>query len=101
MKTKIATNIEQSKRLLKAGLDPGSADMQWKYSECDDRYFLNVAYEDSQLFADFPAWSLSRLIDISRSCRYGDNSEELIESRVDFICFLISCGDIDEKYLKK
>ena len=102
MKTQIATNIYQSKRLLEAGLDPGSADMQWKYSECDDRYFLNVAYEDSQLFADSPAWSLSRLIDISRSYRADCNSEELIESLVKYICvILIPCGDIGEKYLKK
>lgn len=28
--SQIATTIEQSKRLLDAGLDPGSADMMWR-----------------------------------------------------------------------
>lgn len=65
MKSQIATTIEQSKRLLNAGFRRDSADMQYTYHAYDDRYFLNVAYDDSQLFAAYPAWSLSKLIELA------------------------------------
>ena len=45
--SQIATTIEQSKRLLDAGLDPESADMK------------HIRFDD-----EIPAWSLSRLIDL-------------------------------------
>lgn len=100
--TQIATTIEQSKRLLKAGLSKEGADMQWTYLRSEDTYWLQVAREDSQLFADFPAWSLSRLVDIAGgvvSCD-GDTSIDQIEALVKVIIFLVSNGDIDKKYLK-
>lgn len=112
MKTQIATTIEQSKRLLEAGLDPGSADMMWVVPETldsgdDDGENTQDPPASLKLqrygrYCDTPAWSLSRLIDISRSYRADCNSEELIESLVKYLCaILIPCGDINEKYLKK
>lgn len=64
-KSQIATTIEQSKRLLAAGIDPKSADMRWEQ-------FLGLVpclcYQPNAmpLIAPkvIPAWSLSRLIDL-------------------------------------
>ena len=67
----LSTNITQSQRLLAAGLRRESADMEWRYHRSEDRYYLNVAYEDSQLFADYPSWSLPKLWDIM--LRSGDS----------------------------
>lgn len=61
----IATSIEQSKRLLAAGLDPESADMSWhKYKT--SKWDLWVGWSDRELpdLQVVPAWSLSRLIDL-------------------------------------
>lgn len=65
--SQIATTIEQSKRLLAAGIDPKSADM----------YFGHVDFGGSMQIVELPAnphldinstispaWSLSRLIDL-------------------------------------
>ena len=58
----VATTIEQSKRLLVAGLDPRSADMSWhKYKT--SKWDLWVGWSDRELpdFQIVPAWSLSAL----------------------------------------
>lgn len=63
-KSQIATSISQSKRLLAAGLDPGSADMSWhKYKT--SKWDLWVGWSDRELpdLQVVPAWSLSRLWD--------------------------------------
>ena len=63
--SQIATTIEQSKRLLAAGLDPGSADMSWhKYKT--SKWDLWVGWSDRELpdLQVVPAWSLARLIDL-------------------------------------
>lgn len=65
-KSQIATTIEQSKRLLAAGIDPKSADMSWvtidtpwrKESKTD--VVLTIG---NPLPRCTPAWSLSRLWD--------------------------------------
>lgn len=86
--SQIATTIEQSKRLLEAGIDPGSADMYYKnnlpWTDKEPRYsavlsagsptealeWYNKGYTASGkeplplLHFCFPAWSLSRLIDL-------------------------------------
>lgn len=63
--SQIATTIEQSKRLLRAGLDPSSADMRWEtFPGC----VPHLCYQPDvmPLIAPkvTPAWSLSRLIDL-------------------------------------
>lgn len=63
--SQIATTIEQSKRLLAAGLDPESADMSWhKYKT--SKWDLWVGCCDRELpdFQFVPAWSLANLIDL-------------------------------------
>lgn len=86
--SQIATTIEQSKRLLAAGIDPGSADVYYKnnlpWTDKEPRYsavlsdgspaealeWYNKGYTASGkeplalLHFCFPAWSLSRLIDL-------------------------------------
>ena len=63
--SQIATTIEQSKRLLDAGLDPESADMRWEtFPGC----VPHLCYQPSAmpLIAPkvTPAWSLSKLWDM-------------------------------------
>jgi len=78
--SQIATTIEQSKRLLAAGIDPESADMCYKTldvedSESDDELvfdFITRPYSEYLKYVGplglsyraCPAWSLSRLIDL-------------------------------------
>lgn len=65
--SQIATTIEQSKRLLDAGLDPGSADMSWVIVDTPWRKntktanVLSIGNPASHRCT--PAWSLSRLWD--------------------------------------
>ncbi len=76
-KSQIATTIEQSKRLLAAGLDPESADMCYANVELNLNYLPDIrlsiipyakcveTYKTVGLIAEgvIPAWSLSRLWD--------------------------------------
>lgn len=71
--SQIATTIAQSKRLLDAGLDPGSADMMWRNAALtyDFGTAMEVVTAEPILYAfnaksedSIPAWSLSRLIDL-------------------------------------
>lgn len=75
--SQIATTIEQSKRLLAAGLDPESADMCYANVEFNSNYLPDIrlsvisyaqcveTYKAVGLIAEYivPAWSLSRLWD--------------------------------------
>lgn len=76
--SQIATTIEQSKRLLNAGLDPGSADMCYANVEFNPYYLPDIrlsvipyakcveTYKAVGLIAEgiVPAWSLARLWDM-------------------------------------
>lgn len=91
--SQIATTIEQSKRLLDAGLDPGSADMRW---EQFPGLVPRLCYQPDvmPLIAPkvIPAWSLSRLWELNSksyyrlSCPSIKSPEEIIEALVSFIC---------------
>lgn len=99
----IATSIEQSKRLLAAGIDPKSADMcyieeiitngigcvpykyAWSEYPCVDTHEV---YEGPELVS-LPAWSLSRLWDLLSGTILGgwfsvgsSKSEDIIEELV-------------------
>lgn len=91
-KSQIATTIEQSKRLLAAGIDPKSADMYWGH----------VDFGGSMQIVELPAnphldinstishaWSLSRLWDLLSGTVLGgwfslgsDTSADVIEKLV-------------------
>lgn len=94
--SQIATTIEQSKRLLGAGLDPGSADMSWVIVDTPWRKntktanVLSIGNPVSHRCT--PAWSLSRLWELNSksyyrlSCPSIKSPEEIIEALVSFIC---------------
>jgi len=77
-KSQIATTIEQSKRLLAAGIDPESADMCYieeiitngigciSYKHTWSEYPIVDTHEEYEgpEPVSLPAWSLSRLIDL-------------------------------------
>lgn len=114
--SQIATTIEQSKRLLAAGIDPESADMYYKnnlpWTDKEPRYsavlsagspakdleWYNKGYTAGGkeplplLHFCFPAWSLSRLWELNSksyyrlSCPSIKSPEEIIEALVSFIC---------------
>ncbi len=64
--SQICTSIEQSKRLLKLGLKPETADC---YNREEEKGFSNWIGKPS-LPNDVPAWSLHRLIEIY-VCQFG------------------------------
>lgn len=65
--SQIATTIEQSKRLLDAGLDPESADMSWVEVDTpwrkDTKTIDELCVGNPIPHRSTPAWSLSRLWD--------------------------------------
>ena len=105
--TQIATTIEQSRRLLDAGLEPESADMWWtiiwplkqvgwKLVHDGQPYSILSLYKGEHIalasYEDIPAWSLSRLWDLLSGTVLGgwfsigsDKSEEIIERLVQII----------------
>lgn len=71
---KICTTVEQSKKLIKLGIDVSTADMhyQW-YSETESA--LHVGKGSKKLNADCPAWSLSALLGLIPSVISLSNHE--------------------------
>ena len=122
-KSQIATTIEQSKLLLAAGLDPESADMYYKnnlpWTDKEPRYsavlsdgspakaleWYNKGYTAggkeplSLLHYCFPAWSLSRLIDLIADTgipmNYGPmkDSNAVLEHAVNALEYLLRHAD--------
>ena len=69
---KICTTIEQSKKLIKLGIDVNTADMMWDdWSLIDEGWKLSVGYypevEKDYGRKCYPAWSLGALLDILRN----------------------------------
>lgn len=70
--SQVCTSIEQSKRLLKLGLKPETADMAHEYIEAEYCWLI-VSYDWSLRSMSeelIPAWSLHRLIEIY-VCQFG------------------------------
>ena len=101
--TQIATTLEQSKRLLAAGLDPKSCDMRWTNEvEVDDGWGFIITEEEEEYHLELgqpffvypsdpsiPAWSLARLWDAFGLDIHGgwfsvgsSTSEDVIEELV-------------------
>jgi len=122
--SQIATTIEQSKRLLEAGLDPGSADMWWtiiqplkhdwwKLVLDGQQYSILSLYKGEHIalasFEDIPAWSLSRLWDICNDCGIGPfnfgggdiESSGLVAKLVKWIVLGIHDYEVLDKYLNE
>lgn len=115
--SQIATTIEQSKRLLAAGLDPASADMCYANVEFNPNYLPDIrlsvityakcveTYKTVGLIAEgiVPAWSLSRLWDIIGGVLmfpHPSDSSDLISSLVAAIIYRANNGTLSKEYLK-
>lgn len=86
-KSKIATTIEQSIRMVRNGIDPLSADM---YYEIDGNLFISRDPYDLEVAVKYrhltPAWSFSKLFDTAAL-----NRSEFVEleNSADYIEFLV------------
>lgn len=85
----IATSIEQSKKLIEAGIPNESADMCWYKAVCG--YHLTVSQD-----LDIPAWSLSALWDyihnLDKTYEFPTtmSADELIETLVNTIIYRLN-----------
>ena len=126
MNTQICTNMEQSKRLLKLGLKPKTADMlHYKSSSMKIWCVLATPYTEELKSSEkyyIPAWSLHRLIGLLGEDRLpvslhrkGEASIKLnqlhprlrggcgyshYDSIIDIIEYLISRNMFNEEYLE-
>lgn len=100
--SQICTTKEQSKRLLKLGLKPETADcFHWNYSGVN--YVGNITEELEQ--DDIPAWSLHRLLclyeqDYTIKEVYND-AEECYGMLISAIGIAIENDEFNEKYLDR
>lgn len=90
-KSQIATTVEQSKRLLAAGLAPESADMSWSkwHNSKWELWAHGPSVGEFEELQVIPAWSLSKLWDILSGTILGGwfslgsyTSEDVIEKLV-------------------
>jgi hypothetical protein len=75
MNTKICTDIEQSKKLIKLGLDVNTADMCHRFTWSNGSFILLACAEKARepITGDIPAWSLAALLGFIKSEIYGKN----------------------------
>jgi hypothetical protein len=105
--SQICTNDEQSKQLLKMGLNPYSADMALHFSYVDTEgtaYYM--PYPIGLRCTGIPAWSLARLVTIAFDQNGPDSVIHLyrhsdpFEDIIDFLGYQIEAGHIKPEYLK-
>ena len=64
--SKICTDIEQSKKLLKLGIDPGTADMSYVVGSLivnpPTNYGYNITAAELESKGVIPSWSLSAIL---------------------------------------
>ena len=82
MKTKHYTSIEQSKRLVKLGLDPETADMLYsplykegKVDSYKDIPFMKEAFNNELPYDFLPCWSLGALLEVMPDEIYPEDFE--------------------------
>ena len=105
------TSVEQSKRLIEAGICPMTADMYWQlFSDIDvtdqfisqDDYVLNLLYGDEMVLFSvprcIPAWSFSAIWDLMDTTNAvfdyltSDKSQNVLDSLVEtLISFAKQC----------
>lgn len=59
--TKICTDIKQSKKLIKLGIDVSTSDCSWILHPVDGHYILSLT---EPLEDDIPCWSLAALLSV-------------------------------------
>lgn len=116
MITNICTSIVQSRRLLKLGLDPNTADMCWPDYKRLVNYIIFPHFGKSDNKEDLPAWSLTSLLKIIKDytiqttttgkvfivCSFNEHPWSLVsqaydnevDACFDLVCRLIQGGHI-------
>lgn len=111
------TTRSQSERLLALGLKKETADCQhWAYTKDsrgnsipkrNQKWFTRIGTEESVqvcglMNATFiPAWSLHRLIVLSRMGIIESSVDNIYDKVIHYIEFLIKCGDFNKEYLEE
>ena len=104
--SKICTDLEQSRKLVKMKLDKNTADMHY-FSDGYNPTKLEVGYsaENAKFYRGTeneytPAWSLSALLEIMPS-KLGDNTNKIIKSELQkkyFCVYGLKLKNIHEEY---
>jgi hypothetical protein len=100
--SQICTTKEQSERLLSLGLKKETADMHhYQYVE-GGRWNIeahpSIAGYTNRLI---PAWSLHRLIELSGMGIIDTTIDNIYDKIIQYIEFLIKCGDFNKEYLEE
>lgn len=100
--SQICTTKEQSERLLAFGVKKETADMHhYQYTE-GGRWNIearpSIAGYNNRLI---PAWSLHRLIVLSGMCIIEMTTDNFYDKVIQYIEFLIKCGDFNKEYLEE
>ena len=110
--SQVCTSIKQSQRLLKLGLKPETADMNWTIAD-EDREgndysveYMSIGRGKYQLLHPnwyIPAWSLHRLLCMlyDREDIYPIMPTTAYDDIIDEIETEIECGGFNKKYLKQ
>ena len=122
--TQLGTTIEQSEKLIKAGLSHDTADLHYNnashrgpnYEEIMSlsnypytralQLYQDTGFTENLFFKCIPAWSISKLWDILHENSVNTtpssttmNSERLLEFLVNKVIYSINCGYIDKTFL--
>lgn len=96
--SQICTTKEQSERLLALGLKKETADMGLAVD-------IPIVIEDWKTqdtsLIDSPAWSLHRLIELSGMGIIDTTTDNIYDKIIQYIEFLIKCGDFNKEYLEE
>lgn len=83
---KICTDIEQSDKLIKLGIDVNTADMYWWYN--GQRYYAETKEHNDSQKSDVPAWSLSALLELMPTDDKRD--EYYVDTETHSDCYIVS-----------
>lgn len=104
--SQICTTREQSERLLALGLKTETADCSWNTITLHGTpitYPSQDSWLDHPIISDnhFPSWSLHRLIEISDMGIMDSSTDNIYDKVIQYIEFLIKCGDFNKEYLEE
>lgn len=105
--SQIGTTEAQSKQLLALGLKAETADMRYQIhyldlggilKECTPTLEPNPPINNDE---NIPAWSLHRLIVLSGMGIIESTTDNLYDKVIQYIEYLIKCGDFNKEYLEE
>ena len=98
--SQICTTEEQSERLLALGLKWETADMHhYKWSE--GYWDIQSCPPRGTESCYIPAWSLHRLIVLSGMCIIETTTDNFYDKVIQYIEYLMKCGDFNKEYLEQ